>query len=523
MPLTKAQNAAQGPPAEVNGDMKTDGKLPTKEELKKLVELDVFDVENKAHKFKTLLQQDDGSPRRTLIIFIRHFFCGVSHHVSSASNNTPASLFYYWQNCCEPPYELPTDPTFSQNCQEYTTSVSSQIPPSTLASLSQPTSIVVIGCGSPILMQNYIDMTGCPYPIYADPTTRLYKTLRLGRTLNLGNKSPQYMQHTSIPRLALRSIWQELRSGKNLFRGGDYTQVGGEFLFEPSDTFQGVKAVSKVSWCKRMRNTRGHAEISELKNVLGITAMENVEKPTTEINGETQASRKRWSVTAATSGFGRRLSKSAGKNRMSWHAGAGKQPSTDATRAKSPSDKEAEQERQVLEQLKEDNEVEGEEKGADDAFDKLTKKTNGTVLESHTNGTAAEGKVNPAVTGDAAAAEEPMNGHAVEGKLARETQMMPEEQLNGHAIEGRSEATLNGTTPEEKLNGHAIKPSLEPLPNGVAPEEKTNGHAIKSKPHGSLNGAAINGSPNDTGLWSKIEKTANGAAINGCANGHVTA
>ena len=43
-------------------------------------------------------------------------------------------------------------------------------------------------------------------------------------------------------------------------KGGDYWQVGGEFLFENG----------QVTWCHRMKNTRDHAALSDLRKKLGL-------------------------------------------------------------------------------------------------------------------------------------------------------------------------------------------------------------------------------------------------------------
>lgn len=75
----------------------------------------------------------------------------------------------------------------------------------------------------------------------------------------MGPKSPEYMQD-SVMVNAVKSIFQEFRSGRNMMKGGDFSQVGGEFVFENG----------QVTWCHRMRNTRGHAEVPELRAVLGF-------------------------------------------------------------------------------------------------------------------------------------------------------------------------------------------------------------------------------------------------------------
>lgn len=104
------------------------------------------------------------------------------------------------------------------------------------------------------------------------------------RTLSLGNKSPEYMQ-TSVLVNAVKSVIQELRSGRNILKGGDFYQVGGEFIFEKD----------KVTWCHRMKNTRDHAEIPELRAAL-------------EIDGDRKPVRKRWNAGIARALSNRRKS-----------------------------------------------------------------------------------------------------------------------------------------------------------------------------------------------------------------------
>ncbi|KAL9583546.1 MAG: hypothetical protein Q9212_002637 [Teloschistes hypoglaucus] len=210
------------------GDIQVNDNLPTRKELDKVADLPVLDENGKPHSFKSLYTPSNKTERsRTLIIFIRHFFCG--------------------------------------NCQEYLRSLSSSLPPSALTALDPPTKIVVIGCGQPNLIPMYVRETECTYPIYADPSKQLYARLGMTRTLSLGNKSPQYMQY-SLPSAVVRAIYQGLRAGRDAFRGGDYFQVGGEFIFEhpPSSSSSSsdgkATTTTTVSWCHRMKNTRDHAE-----------------------------------------------------------------------------------------------------------------------------------------------------------------------------------------------------------------------------------------------------------------------
>ncbi len=118
------------------------------------------------------------------------------------------------------------------------------------------------------------------------------------RTLNMGSR-PEY-QRKGVAATILSSLWgnlKEIPTGK-AFAGGDYQQVGGEFLFEPlGELVQSPIAspisederkqlggdgtttpagpldkseVKRVTWCHRMKNTRDHAEIPELREILGL-------------------------------------------------------------------------------------------------------------------------------------------------------------------------------------------------------------------------------------------------------------
>ena len=55
--------------------------------------------------------------------------------------------------------------------------------------MSIPTSIIIIGCGSPNLIPHYKAQTGCPFPIFADPSRKLYKVLGMSWTLDIGPRA----------------------------------------------------------------------------------------------------------------------------------------------------------------------------------------------------------------------------------------------------------------------------------------------------------------------------------------------
>ena len=197
-----------------------------------------------------------------------------------------------------------------QNCQEYIRHLSEEISPS---SLPPRTSIVIVGCGAPSLIPFYIKETSTRFPIYADPSTRLYEVLGMAKTYNLGPKNPDYIRRSIFGGI-FQSIGMGLsRAGKgDMIKFGDLKQVGGEFLFnvkgakEGSDKTMpgnsGLKSV-EVTWCHHMRNTRDHAEIPIIGGVLrsgkgiGQTEM-TAEKPTEKIESRSTTRNTRRSLSS---------------------------------------------------------------------------------------------------------------------------------------------------------------------------------------------------------------------------------
>ncbi|KAI1446248.1 AhpC/TSA antioxidant enzyme-domain-containing protein [Annulohypoxylon stygium] len=248
-------------PPDFQGEVQTTNDLPTIETLRKIEMYTVLDSDGKSHTFKSLYAGHN-SARRVLIIFIRHFFCG--------------------------------------NCQEYLRTLSASVTPDALLQLPVSTFIAVIGCGAPELINSYLQETGCPFPVYADPTRRLYSELGMVRTLAMGSR-PAYLQGKSLAHTVVTGVVQGLKQVKTglVMKMGDQRQVGGEFLFEPatltidtpvttprSEEEKKLELTSednkveepedpkveekRVTWCHRMRTTRDHAEMPELMEVLGL-------------------------------------------------------------------------------------------------------------------------------------------------------------------------------------------------------------------------------------------------------------
>ncbi|KAJ9268715.1 hypothetical protein DTO212C5_5133 [Paecilomyces variotii] len=256
-------------------DVEVSSELPSKMMLEEAALLPVIDANGVEMPFRNVYMPSNAlEKKRVMVIFVRHFFCG--------------------------------------NCQEYLRSLTSAIPsPSTIP---DGTELIIIGCGSPSLITMYKEETSCPFPVYADPTKRLYRALGMGRTLNLGRNDPEYI-HRSLLTGMFQSVVQGVkRLGEgDAFRGGDMRQIGGEFIFEASRDWRfdygkqegaGSDVDVKVTWCHRMRNTRDHAEIRVICRVLGVECDSDSEK-NKSFNGEPKWRRRqrqpgrRWTVNLA--------------------------------------------------------------------------------------------------------------------------------------------------------------------------------------------------------------------------------
>lgn len=78
----------------------------------------------------------------------------------------------------------------------------------------------------------------------------------------MGDHKPGYIQ-SSIFGGVIKSMSNMLASGSGAFKGGSYSQNGGEWVFVDGH----------LEWCHRMQNTRDHAEVAVLGKVLGFEIM----------------------------------------------------------------------------------------------------------------------------------------------------------------------------------------------------------------------------------------------------------
>ncbi|KAI7342635.1 hypothetical protein KC354_g16183 [Hortaea werneckii] len=202
---------------------------PDRATLAAVYDLPIHQADGTAQPFGTLFDPAYALHQRQMLIFIRHFYCGA--------------------------------------CQAYLQAISASITKSDYFRIPTPTSIFVIGCGAPDLIPVYKRITGCPFPIFADPSRQLFKKLGMRTSMNIGSKRPEYMSEISAPAWAWGQVTtvkervraEELRK-RDILRGGNPMQIGGEFLFDEGE----------VVWCHRMRNYRNHAEVAVMRKVLEL-------------------------------------------------------------------------------------------------------------------------------------------------------------------------------------------------------------------------------------------------------------
>ena len=296
------------------------------------------------------------------------------------------------------------------------------------------------------------------------------------KTLSLGDKAPQYMRQ-SLYKLAFKSFIQELRSGRNILSGGDFFQVGGEFVFQSDGS---------ISWCHRMKNTRDHAELDELRKALQMGS--EPEPAAAVAPGKPIGSRR--SMSGA--GLVRKLSdrRKSWRNSMSRNRFRNTEANGSIPHA-------------TMEKLKEeDGAPEGDR---DAALAKLTRNANENADLPHSNGGVPGGRGRE-TTADGALATSLANGTTTS---AEDQATVNESAAEPSASESAAESGANSSADKPKANGFLgnSTPFVQSLMNG----------SIEKKSSSVDNSA--------TGPFEKIAaaeatEDANGT-LNGMTNGHI--
>jgi len=197
-------------------DKETSNRIPSDEEIEAASNLSVFDEKGNRVPFGSLHAES-----RTLVIFVRHFFCGM--------------------------------------CHNYVVQLS-EIPKATLEEVN--TELVIIGCGEWKVIDVYKKNTGFQGRIFADPSRALYRHFGMTENIAAGGKDdpkPSYVENTIST--TLKSMGRGALEPSSWGKQGNLSQNGGDFILGPGNT---------CSLAHRMRHSTDHMDFEDLlKEVKG--------------------------------------------------------------------------------------------------------------------------------------------------------------------------------------------------------------------------------------------------------------
>ncbi|KAJ5365792.1 hypothetical protein N7517_008678 [Penicillium concentricum] len=181
-----------------------------------------------------------GDSITTIVIFIRHFFCVYD--------------------------------------QDYTRNVASQMTQKlldTVPASARPAQVILLGCGDHSLILPYMEETSDQFPIYTDPSGRIYEKLQMKRTMRGFTEPPPYSNYSLPTGLGecLKQIWKRGWAG---LRGGNWTQQGGEWIFQRG----------KLRYAHRMEGARDHLTAERLLEILNVAHGKGDDLPSTREEGE---------------------------------------------------------------------------------------------------------------------------------------------------------------------------------------------------------------------------------------------
>ncbi|BGP43412.1 hypothetical protein JCM10449v2_007447 [Rhodotorula kratochvilovae] len=179
--------------------------------------------------------------RRTVVIFLRHAWCGLCAQYVEALNRATVNLV-----------SLSTTSFIQLGHGERGPTI-------------PPLYIVLINSAAPSLISTYRARMGTPFPLYSDRSRALYKALGMTKkTWDMGKDSEK---GSYIVKSQLGNITSSISAGVAMRAyPGSQTQLGGEFVFEQSLEDGSVKCL----YASRMHNTRAHAEIEDVFAAAGV-------------------------------------------------------------------------------------------------------------------------------------------------------------------------------------------------------------------------------------------------------------
>jgi hypothetical protein len=172
-------------------------------------DLEVLDEAGHRVRFGDLV----GGPRRTVVIFVRHWL--------------------------------------SSYCAQYIRALMNELPAPVLAGARAR--LIIIGHGSHDMIPGFRQHFTCPFPVYTDPSRRLHATLgMLARPLACVPRA-DYVVHNAV----VRAVEMLALAGRiHGFRSGDRDQLGAEYVFDGS---------LHLLFAHRMAGVADHAVVSDIR------------------------------------------------------------------------------------------------------------------------------------------------------------------------------------------------------------------------------------------------------------------
>jgi hypothetical protein len=135
---------------------------------------------------------------------------------------------------------------------------------------ARPAQIIILGCGDHTLIGPYMEETSDDFPIYTDPTGRIYEKLQMKRQMGGFTEPPPYSNFSFPTGLAeaCKQIWKRGWTG---LRGGNWNQEGGEWIFQRG----------KLRYAHRMEGSHDHLTAERLLEILNVAHGKSDDLPST--------------------------------------------------------------------------------------------------------------------------------------------------------------------------------------------------------------------------------------------------
>ncbi|GAA6002622.1 uncharacterized protein JCM10292_002936 [Rhodotorula paludigena] len=220
-------------------------KQPSEDDMRAAAQCELVDEDGEKITFGELIKSR--RQRRTVIIFLRHAWCGLCAQYVEALNRATLNLV-----------SLSTTSFLNIGARgaPNTGNAAPRIP---------PLHVLLVNSGSPQLISSYRTRLDTPFPLYSDRSRSLYRALGMTRkTWDMGSDSDK---GSYIVKSQMQNITSSISAGIAMPKyPGSQTQLGGEFVFEYDPETDSVKCL----FASRMHTTRAHAEIQDVFAAAGV-------------------------------------------------------------------------------------------------------------------------------------------------------------------------------------------------------------------------------------------------------------